>query len=228
MHEGVSDKRKRNDKASYRPDSIPELIHEQEASLHTGNDGSPGPASEGAAAKSDDRTTLTNRFSGDTKISPLTTQQQVGKPQYRRFNLRDWEKHPHEITTPSATHSFAMSPAIDSAHITITEYNVLGRQLMDGQGNRGHWWKSLTYYPDHQIAIVDPTDLNLLQKSNPQAAHGTSRELHEWLGIMGWNDFPIKVKYSKEDTAVLHQYTRGDSKIPWKYNSYSCQTAGFP
>ena len=144
VHEGVSNKRKRNDKASYRPDSIPELIHEQEATLHTGNDGSPGPAREGAAAKSDNRTTLTNRLSGDTKISPLTTQQQVGKPEYRRLNLRDWEKHPHEITTPSATHSFAMGPASDSAHVTITEYNVLGRQLMNGQGNRRHWWKSLT------------------------------------------------------------------------------------
>ena len=31
---------------------------------------------------------------------------------------------------------------------------------------------------------------------------------------MGWNDLPIKVKYSKEHTAVLHQYTRGDSKNP--------------
>ena len=65
---------------------------------------------------------------------------------------------------------------------------------MSGHGNGNHWWKSLTDDPDHQIAIVDPTDPTLLQKSNPQAAHGASRELYEWLGIMGWKDFPVRVK----------------------------------
>ena len=121
---------------------------------------------------------------------------------------------PIEQQQPAATHSFAMGPANYSAHVTITEYNVLGRQLMSGQGNRDHWWKSLTDYPNHQIAIVDPTDLNLLQNSNPQAARGAFREPYEWLGIRGWNDFPTKVQYSKEDTAILHQYTSGNSKNP--------------
>ena len=34
LREGVSNKRKRNDEASYRPDSNPELIYEQDATLH--------------------------------------------------------------------------------------------------------------------------------------------------------------------------------------------------
>ena len=153
LREGVSNKRKRNDEASYRPDSNPELIHEQDATLHIGNDGSPGPASEGAAAKSDDRTTLTNRLSGDTKISPLTTQQQVGKPQYRRLNIRDMGKHlqesadtstdttmpPFPIVNYSAAYRFALNPAARSACITITEYDVLGRQLMNGHDDKGYW-----------------------------------------------------------------------------------------
>jgi hypothetical protein len=58
VHEGVSNKRKRNDKASYRPESIPELIHEQDATLHTGNDGTQGPAKISAAVKSENRITL--------------------------------------------------------------------------------------------------------------------------------------------------------------------------
>ena len=57
LREGVTNTRERNNEASYRPDSNPELIHEQDATLHIGNDGSLGPASEGAAAKSDDRST---------------------------------------------------------------------------------------------------------------------------------------------------------------------------
>ena len=61
LREGVTNKRERINEASYRPDSNPELIHEQDATLHIGNDGSLGPASEGAAAKSDDRSTLTIR-----------------------------------------------------------------------------------------------------------------------------------------------------------------------
>ena len=57
LPESVTNKRKRINEASYRPDSNPELIHEQDATLHIGSDGSLGPASEGAAAKSDDGST---------------------------------------------------------------------------------------------------------------------------------------------------------------------------
>ena len=113
------------------------------------------------------------------------------------------------IANHSAAHRFALNPKVGSACITITEYDVLGRQLMNGHDDKGYWWRHLTGDPDYRTAVVDSTNLTLIQTSNPQAAHGTSRELYEWLGIMGWKDFPVQVKYSitTETSAVLHLYT---------------------
>ena len=139
LHEGVPNKRKQNEKAPYRLDSIPEPTLEQQATLHIGNDGSPGPASKGAAVKSDDWTTPTNRPRGDTKISPLTTQRRLGKPQHpqeRVDTLTDTTMPLSPIANHSAAHRFALNPKVGSACITITEYDVLGRQLMNGQGDR--------------------------------------------------------------------------------------------
>ena len=190
----------------------PEPTLEQEATLHIGNDGSPGPASKGAAVKSDDWTTPTKRPRGDTKISSLITQRRSGKPQHlqeRVDTLIDTTTPLSPIANHSATYRFALNPKVGSACITITVYDVLGRQLMNGHDDKGYWWRHLTGDPNYRIAVVDSTNLILIQTSNPQAAHGSSKQLYEWLGIMGWESFPVQVKYAitTESSAVLHHYT---------------------
>ena len=84
----------------------------------------------------------------------------------------------------------------------------IGRQLMNGNDDKGYWRRRLTGDPDYRIAVVDSTNLTLIQTSNPQAAHGSSKQLYEWLGIMGWKSFPAQIKHSitTESAAVIHHY----------------------
>ena len=116
---------------------------------------------------------------------------------------------PYTIIHP-AEHCFALNTKTGSVRITITEYNVLGRQLLIGQGDKSYSWKHLARDPDYRTVIVDTTNLALIQTSNPHAAHGSSKELYAWLGIMQWQNFPDQIKHElpSECDAVLHLYTR--------------------
>ena len=99
--------------------------------------------------------------------------------------------------------------------IAITEYNVLGRQLLIEQGHKDYTWKHLASEPDYQTVIVDNTYLHLIQSSNPRSAQGSTKDLYTWLDLQ-WQYFPdpIKNALQSECDAVLHRYThKGHPKL---------------
>ena len=84
-----------------------------------------------------------------------------------------------------------------------------GPSTTDWTGRQRLLVETLGKGPRLSIGVVDTTNLTLIQTSNPHAAHGSSKELYEWLGIMQWESFPVQIKHelTTEHDAVLHRYT---------------------